>query len=597
MFSDHKNKHAAVLRLLRHVNRILKTAHIIFEASVILMLATAVTPAYPEDILDVQAPVYSECGNVSVNGYVNTNPFGLVWDWGDGSKTTSWFPAGHRYTANGTFTITVTAAACNTLTQTETAVITNAEGSGCPSAGTRTFNNLKPYNMHLNVGQTSGVPLHVVNQDGYSVSGTPSFTIYNPYQAGAALISINSSGYVTALRAEDTANEYGVWVDAVLTVVPIASNSVVRVLPVGYAIPGFTEVIGEKTALYYPPTINGEDIAAMVADFQIPTVNEYAYQIENRLMAIDPFSGARQIFEVDFGITEENRVCGISGNPIRLGWNLAGDAWRNCFLVPFPVWDPPPPRSPQWGIFYHELGHNMLGPSPVFSTGLGHYFYSEGLATAMKMAAIEEILAKPATYPVGSYASLSLQWVLDQDTTGSGSFIQKRQNWISAGAPFSGVNPDIVDGIWLYHKAGVPRFADRFFLPLQPSSLAGLGDVLCSVQNAGDDGKHTFFAALMSAAAGTDLYSTFLNNYHYPLIQGLYNSAHPALTAIIAQRGCPGDFDHNGSSDNTDLAVFAANFGKNNCAGGCTGDMNADGDVDGSDLKTFILKFGRTDCL
>jgi hypothetical protein len=480
------------------------------------------------------------------------------------------------------------------LTQTSTAVITNAAGSGCPPVGARTFYNLKPYNIHLNVGEISGVPLHVVDQDGNPVSGTPIFTTSDPQD----LVSINGLGYLEALRAEDTDDEIGVWVDATLTGGPMVSNSsIVRVLPEGYAIPEFAEEIGEKTVLYYPPSINFEDIAALVAQFQIPTVNEYAYQIENRLMGTNPFSGARQIFEVDFGITEENRVCGISGNPIRLGWNLEGDEWRNCFLVPFPVWDPPPSRSPQWGIFYHELGHNMLGASPIFDAGLGHYFYSEGLATALGMAAMEEILAKPATYPIQSYASQSLQWVLNEDTTGLDSFIKRRQDWLDAGAPFSAMNPDIVDGIWLFHKAGVPHFADRFFLPLQPPSLAELGGVLCSVQNQEDNGKHTFFAALMSAAAGTDLYNTFLNQYHYPLIQDIYNSAYTVFTGIIAQRECPGDFNLDGTCDNADLAVFAADFGKNTCPGGCGGDFNIDGDVDGSELSAFISKFGRTDCL
>ena len=171
---------------------------------------------------------------------------------------------------------------------------------------------------------------------------------------------------------------------------------------------------------------------------------------------------------------------------------------------------------------------------------------------------------------------------------------------MSAGAAaFSAVDPDIVDGIWLFHEEGVPHFADRFFLPLQPLMIEYLGEVLCAVQGQNKDNeKHTFFAALMSAAAGTDLYDTFLNDYHYPLVQSLYDTAYAAFTGIIAQRECPGDFDKDGTSDVEDLAVFAADFGKTGCSGGsCNGDFNTDGDVDGSELAKFILKFGRTDCL
>ena len=60
---------------------------------------------------------------------------------------------------------------------------------------------------------------------------------------------------------------------------------------------------------------------------------------------------------------------------------------------------------------------------------------------------------------------------------------------------------------------------------------------------------------------------------------------------------CPGDFDHDGDVDGSDLAVFAADFGRTDCDGDCQGDFDDDGDVDGSDLAVFAADFGRTDCL
>ena len=61
---------------------------------------------------------------------------------------------------------------------------------------------------------------------------------------------------------------------------------------------------------------------------------------------------------------------------------------------------------------------------------------------------------------------------------------------------------------------------------------------------------------------------------------------------------CEGDFDHDSDVDGSDLAVFAADFGRTNCATPptCEGDFDSDGDVDGSDLATFAADFGRTDC-
>ena len=62
--------------------------------------------------------------------------------------------------------------------------------------------------------------------------------------------------------------------------------------------------------------------------------------------------------------------------------------------------------------------------------------------------------------------------------------------------------------------------------------------------------------------------------------------------------GCDGDFDGDGDVDGSDLAVFAADFGRTDCHHGepCEGDFENDGDVDGSDLAVFATDFGRTDC-
>ena len=59
---------------------------------------------------------------------------------------------------------------------------------------------------------------------------------------------------------------------------------------------------------------------------------------------------------------------------------------------------------------------------------------------------------------------------------------------------------------------------------------------------------------------------------------------------------CEGDFDTDGDVDGSDLAIFAADFGRTNCSSDCEGDFDFDNDVDGSDLATFAADFGRTDC-
>ena len=68
--------------------------------------------------------------------------------------------------------------------------------------------------------------------------------------------------------------------------------------------------------------------------------------------------------------------------------------------------------------------------------------------------------------------------------------------------------------------------------------------------------------------------------------------------ACYAASPCEGDFDDDGDMDGSDLAVFAADFGRTDCSAGepCEGDFDDDNDVDGSDLAIFAADFGRTDC-
>jgi len=104
------------------------------------------------------------------------------------------------------------------------------------------------------------------------------------------------------------------------------------------------------------------------------------------------------------------------------------------------------------------------------------------------------------------------------------------------------------------------------FVPLSPE------DIVSIVTVDGPDGK-TFIE-----------FSIQLSHFStYAIIKPLINP-------------CEGDFDGDYDVDGSDLATFAADFGRTNCSGDCEGDFDSDSDVDGSDLATFAADFGRTDC-
>jgi hypothetical protein len=249
-------------------------------------------------------------------------------------------------------------------------------------------------------------------------------------------------------------------------------------------------------------------------------------------MGLQPFDGAKQILELDFGETEQQRVCGISGNPLRLGWNILGNDWQNCFLVPFIS-----PRSPQWFIFYHEMGHNFTLDSYTFYICFQSIFdYVEGLASAIALENMDIILSNPGDYPLGIEAYNSLQYVYNNN---SNTYLNNFNNWLSSGAVFNDINPDIVDGIWLtYRGLSDSTFGMRFFAPLQPANQSHVSPILDSINHYGNNARHTFFAALVSAAAKQDLSTTFTDSYNYPIIQSYFNFSYNLLMEMLADYTC-----------------------------------------------------------
>lgn len=383
------------------------------------------------------------------------------------------------------------------------------------AAVTANYLYLYPYNLHLSPQETSSSPLRFIDSNGNPVSGTLTFSGYD-----SSLISISSDGYVTGLRQEND-TEIGTWVTATIAGLPISNRSVVRVLSKDYSVP-FSLAETAKSAWYYPSSVGTEVMDTYFSQYQVSLLTDYAYGIEGSLLGTNPFAGARQIYEVDFGETESQRVCGISGNPIRIGWNITDNVWRNCFLVPFT-----PPRSPQWFVFYHEMGHNFTLASSTFANGIGGPYIESG-ASYVAMISIKKILDDPISYPLNADASNSLE---ERYSSTANLFQTGFSSWLSSGAIFTDINPDIEDGICLFYEAQRPSdFGIRFYLPLQPKYASRIGNLFDNLSTAD---QHTVFAALVSAAAGNDLSQTFQNQYHYPINSSLFTSAYGVFTNIL----------------------------------------------------------------
>lgn len=381
---------------------------------------------------------------------------------------------------------------------------------------------LYPPVLHLIPGE-SGL-IRPVDEAGLEVQGRQ-ITFFS---GRSDLISVTPDGVVTALRLAKPYEYYGAIVWATADGLTSSNNVIVRVLSTRYDF-AYEWIVTEHTGIYYPSRLKGENIAQYVQRYEIAQVNEYAYKIQNMLLRCAPWNGARQIFAVELGEGGiEYTPCGIAGNPIRLGWNLLGNEWANCFLVPFI-----PPRSPQWGVFYHELGHNFTGASEIFSQTIGRLQeYSEGIATVLGLATIEIILNDPHYYPLTAETRESLRYIYNRDTQG---FKNKYDNWLRKGTPFLQLDQldrnDIVTGIWFSWKEKRGDFTSRFFALLSPAHASELWTVVGKVSQ--DEDRHTMFAALVSASVGEDLREVFSNTYKFPINQKLFYELYNAFLKII----------------------------------------------------------------
>jgi hypothetical protein len=87
--------------------------------------------------------------------------------------------------------------------------------------------------------------------------------------------------------------------------------------------------------------------------------------------------------------------------------------------------------------------------------------------------------------------------------------------------------------------------------------------------------------------------SEYASSPSYHIYPGFWHTV-----SIVILEWCEGDFDGDGDVDGSDLATFAADFGRTDCgeAQACAGDFDGDSDVDGSDLAVFSKDFGRSEC-
>ncbi len=223
------------------------------------------------------------------------------------------------------------------------------------------------------------------------------------WSGGNAVASVDSAGIVTAL-----APPVGFWDSPYITA---------RIDGQGSNNASFTRVTasslgvtlnlwqGELTAFWVPDAIGGFPFGQLMTDLQAVQVTDHAYRLQAWLAGATTAGGDIQTLALDPGHDDGTVPCGLSGNPLRLGFNV--DTLSNCFGGADWL---------HWGIFYHEMAHNFLNQRAFqdWVWGLADPGdYTEGLATTLAMAAIDAMIDNPDDYGLDpdTVTNLSYAWI------------------------------------------------------------------------------------------------------------------------------------------------------------------------------------------
>jgi uncharacterized protein (TIGR03437 family) len=285
----------------------------------------------------------------------------------------------------------------------------------------------------------------------------------------------------------------------------------------------------QQDIVFYGPKVAGHlDNAALLPRFQVPETTQVAYSIERFVTGVVPWQGDIQYLANYAGPgnptpANETLPCGGSGNPVGLGTDISKSHDGSC------LWIDSNPILPQWGVIFHELGHNVTLGSRLFSNfvfSAGGARYTEGLASLVAMYISARLQELPAS--VTGVSAQRVQEIANQIRFGASNTLNA---YLANGANYANVDPTVLDDMMavLMSENG-SSWVYRFYSTFLPQN----DDVFPFIIST-ESQQATFFAAAVSAAIGTDLRSRFAA-WGFPIDNAFWSAIYSEVSRRAAQR-------------------------------------------------------------
>ncbi|MBS7654734.1 PKD domain-containing protein [Candidatus Bathyarchaeota archaeon] len=346
----------------------------------------------------------------------------------------------------------------------------------------------------------------------------------NFYSSNPNVATVSNDGVVTAIRPPQAFWETP-YVSGSADGIQATNSAVIRVTNDNLGIT-LVPFIGKYVSFYVPrELIQGFDYQRIFKEWDVLRITDLAYEIIYNVTDYRPFNGGMQFLVNDPGHGADGTVpCGLSGNPIRLGTDVDKPVHGSCMIV---GWDN---GYPQWGVYFHEMGHNFLGGGIKvwqFMPGLpSDFVYSEGLATALGMYAAKTLQKYSFRFGIS-------QKILDNVMSSVWHFgsTPDLDQYLSKGARYSDMTPSVLDDMIdvICSRYGYESLY-RFYSLFLPREIPFSFTVDSEAEQA------TLFVAALSAAVKRDLRKQF-ESWGFPIDNVFYEEIIGEITELINQRG------------------------------------------------------------
>lgn len=434
---------------------------------------------------------------IEVNGGIwssTTNILGWIYDWGDGTQETGYFPLVHRYADPDVYTITLTG--YDDAGNSESVGFPHEVPVPPPSETVRVVASEEFAGLKCGDSLVVALTAYDAVGDTLDLAGR-TIDFYSP-RPDLVDVTVREDGIVIKALPLGGSDFGWAWVTAYVE--GVEADDPISVIT--NKNPGdFAEGMGDYIGVYLP-----EEFFTL-ADIGLPeflNIVDLAFDID--LWAVEdrnPSQGDRPVFQ---GISYAPPLYGASGNPLGLGDYAL-----------------PTNGVPRFAVVFHEMGHNFSSVHMAFnSLGIPGPFYQETIAEWFVQYDLNTMIDEHSS----ELTPLALNMLAGIRDDGRAYHLWEYENYVNGGSNF--VYDDIsashalVERIYGYCDMWgwdrIRGFLDVFdgtFLSDYSAILASYGGT------EPEENRVTFLIAALSHAFGEDLKDDFLG-LNFPIDEDLY---------------------------------------------------------------------------